>query len=54
MKKINNETKKTTNQTATQVKIKWEKPKVIRLGETSKHKESQFLAHHSVPADKLM
>ena len=32
MKKINNETKKTTNQTATQAKIKWEKPKVIRLG----------------------
>jgi len=32
MKKVNNETKKTTNQTGTQVKIKWEKPKVIRLG----------------------
>ena len=32
MRKINSETKETTNQTITQIKIKWEKPKVIRLG----------------------
>ena len=36
MKKINNETKETKNQTTTQVKIKWEKPRRVKLGRNKK------------------
>lgn len=36
MKKISNETKETTNQTTTQVKIKWEKPRRVKLGRNEK------------------